>query len=80
MRWNPLPRGGNLNVEGLPEGPNFFDYGDSEQAMAALRNVGFGGVKSMELSEMKWNNVRSGAMLYNVLLNGTSWTREIFLG
>lgn len=75
-----ITEAGNPNVEGLPGGPNFFDYGDSEQAMAALRNVGFGGVKSMELSEMKWNNVRSGAMLYSVLLNGTSRTREILLG
>ena len=75
-----IAEAGDPNVEGLPEGPNFFDYGDSEQAMAALRNVRFGDVKSMELSDMKWNNVQSGAMLYNLFLNGTSRTREILLG
>ncbi len=37
-------------------------------------------VNSIELSEMKWNNINNGAMLYDVLLNGTSRTREILLG
>eukprot|EP00581_Thalassiosira_minuscula_P029503 CAMPEP_0183766374 /NCGR_PEP_ID=MMETSP0739-20130205/11530_1 /TAXON_ID=385413 /ORGANISM="Thalassiosira miniscula, Strain CCMP1093" /LENGTH=64 /DNA_ID=CAMNT_0026005153 /DNA_START=1 /DNA_END=192 /DNA_ORIENTATION=- len=29
---------------------------------------------------MKWNNVQDGKMLYDILLNGTSRTREILLG
>jgi len=75
-----ITEAGNPNVEGLPEGPNFFDYGDSEQAMAVLREIGFQNAKSTELSEMKWNNVNNGAVLYDVLLNGTSRTREVLLG
>ena len=29
---------------------------------------------------MSWNNVKDGEMLYDVLLNGTSRTREVLLG
>ena len=71
---------GNPNVDGLPEGPNFFDFGDSEQAMYVLNEVGFEDTKVIELSEMKWNNVKNGTMLYDVLLQGTSRSREILLG
>ena len=71
---------GNPNVEGLPEGPNFFDYGDSEQAVSVLREIGFEEMSSVELNEMKWENVNDAGMLYNVLLNGTSRTREVLLG
>ena len=74
-----IAEAGNPNLEGLPEGPNFFDYGDAEKAMSVLKNIGFVNLDSVELSEMKWNNVRHGAMLYDVLLNGTSRTREILL-
>mmetsp|Transcript_34285 Transcript_34285/g.63046 ORF Transcript_34285/g.63046 Transcript_34285/m.63046 type:complete len:90 (+) Transcript_34285:3-272(+) len=48
--------------------------------MAVLREIGFQNAKSIELSEMKWNNVNNGAVLYDVLLNGTSRTREVLLG
>ena len=71
---------GNPNVEGLPEGPKFFTFGDGEQSMAVLREAGFESVQSTELSEMTWGNVEDGAMLYHVLLNGTSRTREVLLG
>ena len=71
---------GNPNVEGLPDGPKFFTFGDAEQSMAVLREAGFENVQSTELSEMTWDNVKDGAMLYNVLLNGTSRTREVLLG
>ena len=91
--WAPPPRtqgfqialssiaeGGNPNVVGLPEGPNFFTFGDASHATTTLQSIGFVNVNSIELSEMKWNNIKNGAMLYDVLLNGTSRTREILLG
>ena len=71
---------GNPNVEGLPDGPNFFDFGDSNQATNALKEIGFVDIKSNELSEMKWTSITNGSELYDVLLQGTSRTREILLG
>lgn len=71
---------GNPNVEGLPSGPNFFDFGDSNQATNALAEIGFVDTKSVELSEMKWTSITNGSELYDVLLQGTSRTREILLG
>ena len=71
---------GNPNVEGIPDGPNFFDFGDSNQATNALKEIGFVDTKSVELSEMKWTSIQNGSDLYNVLLQGTSRTREILLG
>ena len=71
---------GNPNVEGLPDGPNFFDFGDSNQATNALKEIGFVDIKSNELSEMKWTSIKNGSELYDVLLQGTSRTREILLG
>ena len=75
-----IAEAGNPNVEGLPIGPQFFDFGDSEQAQRQLDKVGFKNIKSEELSHMSWNNVKDSAMLYDVLLNGTSRTREVLLG
>lgn len=71
---------GNPNVEGLPDGPNFFDFGDPNQATKALKELGFLDTKSVELSEMKWTSITNGSELYGVLLEGTSRTREILLG
>lgn len=71
---------GNPNVEGLPDGPNFFYFGDPNQATNALNEVGFVDTKSVELSEMKWTSIKNGSELYDVLLQGTSRTREILLG
>lgn len=71
---------GNPNVEGLPNGPNFFDFGDSNQAINALAKIGFVDTKSVELSEMKWTSIKNGSELYHILLQGTSRTREILLG
>eukprot|EP00986_Skeletonema_menzelii_P000651 scaffold186_cov129-Skeletonema_menzelii.AAC.7 len=71
---------GNPNVEGLPDGPNFFDFGDSNQATNALKEIGFVDTRSVELSEMKWTSIKNGSELYDVLLQGTSRTREILLG
>ena len=45
----------------------------------ALREVGFEDVNSFELSEMTWD-VPNGEVVYDVLANGTSRTREILLG
>ena len=75
-----IAEAGNPNVQGLPSGPQFFDYGDSEQAQRQLDKVGFENIKSEELSHMSWNNVKDGMMLYDVLENGTSRTREVLLG
>jgi ubiquinone/menaquinone biosynthesis C-methylase UbiE len=75
-----IAEAGNPNVVDLPEGPNFFDFGDAQHATSTLQSIGFENVKSVELSEMKWSNMKNGAMLYEVLLNGTSRTREILLG
>ena len=75
-----IAEAGNPKVEGLPDGPNFFDFGDPEQATAVLREIGFEDAHSIEMSEMKWTNVKNGSMLYDVLLNGTSRTREVLLG
>ena len=75
-----IAEAGNPYVVGLPEGPNFFDFGCPEHAMTVLKSIGFERVYSVELSEMKWLNVKNGAMLYDVLLNGTSRTREVLLG
>lgn len=71
---------GNPNVEDLPDGPNFFDFGEPNQATNALKEVGFVDTKSEELSEMKWTSIKNGSELYDVLLQGTSRTREILLG
>lgn len=71
---------GNPNVEGLPDGPNFFDFGDPNQATNALKEIGFVDTKSVELSEMKWTSIQNGSELYDVLLQGTSRTREVLLG
>ena len=71
---------GNPNVEGLPDGPNFFDFGNPNQATNALKEVGFVDTKSVELSDMKWTSIKNGSELYDVLLQGTSRTREILLG
>ncbi len=71
---------GNPNVVGLPEGPNFFDFGYPEHAMTVLKSIGFEKVDSVELSGMKWFNVENGQMLHDILLNGTSRTREVLLG
>mmetsp|Transcript_36130 Transcript_36130/g.77045 ORF Transcript_36130/g.77045 Transcript_36130/m.77045 type:complete len:364 (+) Transcript_36130:75-1166(+) len=91
--WSPPPRtegfgialesiaeAGNPDVEGIPEGPAFFDFGDPDRATAALRDAGFEDVASTELDEMRWDNLRSGEMLYEVLSEGTSRTREVLLG
>lgn len=67
---------GDPNVE-LPEGPDFFRFGDVDEAMTTMQTLGFENVKSVELSEMKWNNVKGGEMLYDVLANGTVRTKEI---
>ena len=75
-----IAEAGNPNVEGLPDGPKFFDFGDDEQAQRQLDKVGFENIKSEELSHMSWNNVKDGKMLYDVLENGTSRTREVLLG
>ena len=75
-----IAEAGNPNVEGLPSGPQFFDFGDSEQAQRQLDKVGFENIKSEELSHMSWNNLKDGVILYDVLLNGTSRTREVLLG
>ncbi|KAL7523270.1 hypothetical protein ACHAXR_000101, partial [Thalassiosira sp. AJA248-18] len=75
-----IAEAGNPDVEGLPEGPAFFDYGDSEQAMTVLQELGFKDMNSIELSDMTWDNVQNGEMLYKILLDGTSRTREVLLG
>ncbi|KAL3770668.1 hypothetical protein ACHAWU_004367 [Discostella pseudostelligera] len=75
-----IAEAGNPNVVDLPEGPNFFDFGDAQHATSTLQSIGFENVNSVELSDMKWSNMKNGAMLYEVLLNGTSRTREILLG
>ncbi len=71
---------GNPNVEGLPEGPNFFDFGDSNQAIKLLQDVGFDETKSVEMNEMQWTSINNGSELYDVMLQGTSRTREVLLG
>lgn len=70
---------GNQNVE-IPDGPNFFYFGDFYQATNALKNVGFVDTMSVELSEMQWTNIKDGLELYDVFLQGTSRTREKLLG
>ena len=75
-----IAEAGNPNVEGLPDGPAFFDYGDSEQATKVLEKLGFENTQSVELTDMTWDNVQNSSMLYQILLNGTSRTREILLG
>jgi len=75
-----IAEAGNPNVEGLPDGPKFFDFGDPQHAMNELNKIGFVNVQSIELSEMEWSNVRSGGQLYDILLQGTSRTREVLLG
>ncbi len=75
-----IAEAGNPIVVGLPEGPSFFDFGDAQHATTTLESVGFEKVNSVELGEMKWSNIKNGTMLYHVLLNGTSRTREILLG
>lgn len=67
---------GNPNVD-LPEGPDFFRFGDAEKSKETMQLLGFENVDSVELSEMKWNNVKDGYMLYEILLTGTVRTKEI---
>ncbi|EED94685.1 predicted protein [Thalassiosira pseudonana CCMP1335] len=71
---------GNMNVEGLPQGPDFFRFGDTKEAAETMQLLGFEDVQSVELSDMKWTNIKDGGMLYDTLLNGTVRTREILLG
>lgn len=66
---------GNPNVD-LPEGPDFFRFGNADEAMMTMQTLGFENVESVE-SEMKWNNVKDGRMLYDVLSNGTVRTKEL---
>jgi SAM-dependent methyltransferase len=66
---------GNPNVD-LPEGPDFFRFGNADEAMMTMQTLGFENVESVE-SEMKWNNVKDGQMLYDVLSNGTVRTKEL---
>jgi len=74
-----ISEGGNPNVEGLPAGPEFFDFGDADQSKDAMREIGFEDTRSVLLSDMAWNSVHSGEDLYSVLLEGTSRTREVLL-
>jgi SAM-dependent methyltransferase len=67
---------GNPNVD-LPEGPDFFRFGDTREAVETMQLLGFENVDSVELSEMRWNNVKDGLTLYDILLNGTVRTKEI---
>ncbi|KAL7534408.1 hypothetical protein ACHAWF_004825 [Thalassiosira exigua] len=80
IAFESIAQAGNPNVEGLPEGPNFFDFGDEDHAMEMLGEAGFENVKSKELSRMEWSCIENGSDLYDVLLHGTSRTREILLG
>ena len=75
-----IAEGGNPNIVGLPDGPNFFEFGDKEQAITKLNEIGFENVSSAEVGDMKWINIKNGRMLYDTLLKGTSRTREILLG
>ncbi|KAL3811259.1 hypothetical protein ACHAXA_003358 [Cyclostephanos tholiformis] len=75
-----IAEAGNPNVEGMPDGPYFFDFGNPEHAMKVLRSIGFENAASVELCEMKWFNVKDGDTLHDILLKGTSRTREILLG
>ena len=74
-----ISEGGNPKVEGLPAGPEFFDFGDADQSKDAMREVGFEDTRSVLLGDMTWNSVDSGETLYSVLLEGTSRTREVLL-
>ncbi|KAL7460636.1 hypothetical protein ACHAXS_001081 [Conticribra weissflogii] len=76
---NAIADVGNPDVS-VPEGPNFFRFGEMEEATKILEDIGYENVGAVELSEMKWINVDSGEMLYRILLNGTVRTREILLG
>jgi hypothetical protein len=67
---------GNPNVD-LPEGPDFFRFGNSNYAKETMESLGFENVESVELSGMKWTNVLNGHMLYDVLYHGTVRTREL---
>jgi SAM-dependent methyltransferase len=67
---------GNPNVD-LPEGPDFFRFGNADEAIMTMKTLGFENVESVELSGMKWNNVKDGHMLYDVLSNGTVRTKEL---
>ncbi|KAL7477411.1 hypothetical protein ACHAW6_003215 [Cyclotella cf. meneghiniana] len=67
---------GNPNVD-LPEGPDFFRFGDTSEAVETMQLLGFENVDAVELSDMEWNNVEDGLMLYEILLNGTVRTKEI---
>lgn len=67
---------GDPNVD-LPEGPDFFRFGNVDEALMTMQTLGFENIQSAELSEMKWSNVKDGAMLYDVLSNGTVRTKEI---
>jgi SAM-dependent methyltransferase len=75
-----IEEAGNPIVAGVPRGPNFFDFGRTAHAVEALSSVGYVDVASAELSEMRWHNVKNGDALHDVLLNGTSRTREVLLG
>lgn len=68
---------GNPLVD-LPEGPDFFRFGDIDIAVDIMQNeLGFNNVESIELSDMKWHNIKDGQMLFDVLLNGTVRTKEL---
>lgn len=67
---------GNPNVD-LPDGPDFFRFGDKEEAIVTMQTLGFEHVESVEMNDMKWNNINDGHMLYDVLANGTVRTKEI---
>ena len=41
----------------LPEGPDFFRFGNSNYAKETMESVGFENVESVELSGMKWTYV-----------------------
>ena len=67
---------GNPNVD-LPDGPDFFRFGNTAEAIVTMQTFGFENVESVELNDMKWNNIKDGYMLYDVLANGTVRTKEI---
>ena len=68
---------GNPDVD-LPEGPDFFRFGDTNVAVDVMQNeLGFDNVESIEKSDMKWHNIKDGNMLFDVLFNGTVRTKEL---
>ncbi len=47
-----------------------------EHAMKVLRSIEYQDVAFLEICEMKWFNVKTSDTLHDILLNGTSRTRE----